>query len=42
LKFSQRFRRVEGLVVERSLDWEQLDLATLEEIWHEVKGGTAG
>jgi uncharacterized protein YabN with tetrapyrrole methylase and pyrophosphatase domain len=41
LKFSQRFRRVEALVAERNLDWEQLDLAALEEIWEEVKGGTA-
>jgi hypothetical protein len=43
LKFSGRFRRVEALVAERHLDWVQLDLAALEEIWQEVKGGgTAG
>jgi tetrapyrrole methylase family protein/MazG family protein len=37
LKFSGRFRRVEALVAERHLDWVQLDLAALEEIWEEVK-----
>jgi hypothetical protein len=41
LKFSQRFRQVEALVAERNLEWEQLDLAALEEILQEVKGGTA-
>lgn len=30
---------VEQLAAERNLDWEQLDLAALEEIWEEVKGG---
>ena len=41
LKFSRRFRRVEELIVARNLTWEQLDLAVMEEIWEEVKGGTA-
>jgi hypothetical protein len=41
LKFSRRFRQVEQLVAKRNLDWAQLDLAALEEIWQEVKGGTA-
>jgi tetrapyrrole methylase family protein/MazG family protein len=37
LKFSGRFRQVEALVAERNLEWAQLDLAALEEIWEEVK-----
>lgn len=32
------YKLVEALVIERNLDWEQLDLAVLEEIWQEVKG----
>lgn len=38
LKFNGRFRQVEQLVIERGLEWQRLDLPTLEAIWEEVKG----
>lgn len=38
---SQRFHQVEQLAAARNLDWAQLDIDALEQIWQEVKGGTA-
>lgn len=37
LRFSKRFGRLEELLLERSLKWEELDLAALDDIWREVK-----
>lgn len=37
LRFARRFGRLEELLVERSLKWEELDLTALDNIWGEVK-----
>ena len=37
LRFSKRFGRLEELLLERSLKWEELDLAALDKVWGEVK-----
>ncbi len=37
LRFGERFELVEQLVAERNLDWESLNLETLEELWGEAK-----
>jgi tetrapyrrole methylase family protein/MazG family protein len=41
-KFRGRFMAVEQLAAKRGLDASQLDLATLDELWEEVKGGQNG
>jgi MazG family protein len=36
-KFETRFRAVENLVRERGLDWSQMSLNEMDELWEEVK-----
>lgn len=38
-KFSHRFRQVEQLAAQRDIDLTQLDLAGIDLLWDEVKGG---
>jgi tetrapyrrole methylase family protein/MazG family protein len=40
-RFDRRFRRLEALLAERGLNWDQMDLPTMDRLWEEVKGSLA-
>jgi len=40
-RFDRRFRQLEALVAERGLNWDEMDLSALDQLWEEVKESLA-